>query len=471
MNIAEILFDVRGASNARLRVETGNRHPGANTTRERGFPRLESPNLPSGARRFASPPDGAAAPSAEEYERLLQISLRLNSTPHLDQLLKLILRSACDLLNAEDASIMLLECDGRTLRFGAIESPFRDALASVTLEIGEGVAGWVAQNGEPLIIDDAYNDPRFSIKGDTASGHRTLNMLCVPLHTPRRTIGTLEVINKPSVFTPHDIPLCMSLANIAAIAIDNIQLRQAAETSLTKLEEVQRSRVEFFNILSHELRTPLAVIQMGLSVLKQRTDDGELTGETLKSMTFNANRLKRLIYDMFILNDLESLQSQLLLRPTRLRDVISAADPWLSGDHDGPRQLLTIDVADDCTNLRLYVDREKTVHCLTHLLDNAFKFSPQGGRPVRLEVRREPSRPMLRFSTIDHGVGIAPDNQERIFDLFYQVDSSMTREFGGTGVGLYVCKQLIGALGGQLWCRSQPGEGSTFSFTVPIHEG
>lgn len=427
---------------------------------------VDTGDIPSGARRPTVLTD-ALAPRLEDYERLLQVSLRLNSSPDLDDLLSRILESVRELVGAEDASIMLLDRDERTLTFGAIDSPYSESLRNVTLEIGEGVAGWVALHGEPLIVDDAYSDPRFSVKGDVASGHRTANMLCVPLRTPSLVIGTLEVINRHNTQAPLDLSLCLSFANIAAIAIENMRLRQAAERNLARIEEIQRSRIQFFHVLSHELRTPLAVVQMGLSVLKGRTDNSALADETLSSMTANAMRLKRLIQDMFITNDIETLASRLLLRPTRIGDILSALDRRLADEKDVPPKTLSVDVDPSCADIRVLVDREKIGHCLTHLLDNAYKFSHPGGQ-IRVEARPESATSTVRISVHDDGIGIASDHQERIFEMFYQVDASSTREYGGTGIGLYICRHIVEAHLGQLWCTSVPGKGSTFSFTLPV---
>ncbi len=405
----------------------------------------------------------------EDLEQLLDISINLSTTLNLEELLYRILDSAKDMMHAEDASIMLLDPITRTLHFAAIDSAFREALQDVSLALGEGIAGWVALQGEVVIADDAYSDPRFSTKGDDASGHRTANMICLPLRTPERVIGTLQVINKQGGrYCAEDVPLCMSLANIAAIAIDNLCLHQSTERNLKRIQQLQEARAEFINLISHELRTPLTIIQGSLDILRSGMAlDAATHADFLRSMAANALRLKRLVDDIFIVNDVDALRDNLIVRDVDLVHLARIFENFYGVESQAPQLALVLPDEIPPQGLTVRGDRDKLIHCVAHLLDNARKFSPEGGT-VKLSVRRDERLRSIRITVSDQGIGIDPAAQERIFDRFYQVDSSITRKYGGTGIGLYVCRKVVEAHGGMIWCHSRTGQGSEFSFALPV---
>lgn len=405
----------------------------------------------------------------EDLERLLDISIELNALSDLDHLLFRILQAAKEMMKAEDASIMLLDADTGRLRFAAIDSPFRDALRGVSLNLGEGIAGWVALQGEVVIAEDAYSDPRFSKKGDAASGHRTANMICLPLKTPDRIIGTLQVINRlGGRYTPDDVPLCLSLANIAAIAIENVRLHETTERNLQHIRQLQEARAEFINLISHELRTPLTIIQGGLDILRSGMELDDVTRQDfLRSMAVNTGRLKRLVDDIFIVNDVEALRDSLVVREVDMVHLARVFDDFFEAETRAPRLRVEMPPDADAVLYTIRGDRERIIHCISHLLDNARKFSPHGGEVV-LRVQRDETLHSLRVTVADQGIGIEPEAVERIFDRFYQVDSSLTRRYGGTGIGLFICRKVVEAHGGMIWCHSRVGVGSEFSFALPL---
>jgi len=438
---------------------------------------VASPDPASGSAQsplFVAPPVGArlvprdqrSAHGPEDLERLLNICINLNVSTDLTGLLYRILDGAKEMMLAEDASIMLLDPVTQMLGFAAIDSPFRDALQNVLLKLGEGIAGWVAQQGEVVIADDAYSDPRFSTKGDDASGHRTSNMICLPLKTKDHTIGTLQVINRRGGrYTAEDVPLCLSLANMAAIAIENVRLQERTERDLERIQQLQEKRTEFINIMSHELRTPLTIVQGGLDILRSGMElDEETRREFLDSMSSNTARLKRLVDDIFIVNDIEMLRENLIVREVDLAHLVRLFQHSYDYESNAPRLVLDLPHTDD--PFVVPGDREKLMHCVAHLLDNARKFSEPGGT-VTVSLAADERLRSMRVTVRDEGIGVAEELQERIFERFYQVDASLTRRYGGTGIGLYICRKVVEAHGGMIWCHSKPGEGSEFAFALP----
>lgn len=422
-------------------------------------------------------PRGARVPTADlvcppprrdELQLLLNLSMRLHALQNLEELLDWVVVAATEVMDAEDASIMLLDPATRRLQFAAINSPHKGALQAVSLALGEGIAGWVAQNGEILVVDDTYADPRFSRKGDAASGHRTASMMCIPLRTKSGTLGTLQVVNRRTgSFSHSEVCICQPFANIAALAIENALLMRARERSLAHIQELQRSRKEFISILSHEFRTPLTVIKGGLYVLQHRRAVPEDALDTaVRSMSANAARLQRMVNDIFIINDLESLGRPMARRPVDLVQMLGVFECFYCDEDEGPRLEMHMPEDADADVYMTSIDREKMVHAVSHLLDNAHKFSPSGGTvTLVLERQAEPQGFVIRVT--DQGIGIDPHLVESMFDLFVQGDSSMTREYEGAGIGLFLCRRIVEAHGGTLTCVSMPAQGSEFRIFLP----
>ncbi len=423
--------------------------------------------LPGGARR--PDPDGLRRLllRPDDHQSLMRIALSLGAAVSLDELLGKVLDAAREAFSVAGASILLLDATTRKLRFAAVAGGHEDELRSVELDLGEGVAGWVALHGQPLIVDDAYAEPRFSAKGDSATGIRTDNILCVPLRTPQRTVlGTLELVNRLRDFDLNDVQLCLSIANIAAVAIENVQLRNEAELRLAHLEESRRSHVDFVNVLSHEFRTPLTVITTGLSILGSLTAKDPVAAETLAAMKWNTARLKTLVTDIFIVNHADELKERLVRYPTNLADLVRNVARSFEDRESQLKLHVTVPENVEADSLTRMLDRGKIAHCIEHLLDNAHKFSTPEA-PIDLVL--EPDKPdgAWRITVRDCGVGIPDECGERVFDLFYQVDGSATRKYGGTGLGLYICRRIVEAHGGTIHYRSGLLAGSEFWFVLP----
>jgi len=259
---------------------------------------------------------------------------------------------------------------------------------------------------------------------------------------------------------------------------------------ITRQKEVERLQTELVSTTSHELRTPLTLIKGYLGTLLR--PDLRLPPETqrrfLRQIDEAANRLTGLVDDLLSVSRLESGQMELRLQPVDLAALISRVVSTFQVQGDVHRLSLSLGPLPD--HLMVRADAEQIERILLNLLNNAVKFSPQGGHiqvngcGVRMEngqvleaVPAPCPLPALNLddgawalvSVQDEGIGIPPEHQERIFEKFYQVDSGLTRRAKGTGLGLYICKGIIEAHGGKIWVQSAPGQGSTFIFDLPWH--
>ncbi len=235
---------------------------------------------------------------------------------------------------------------------------------------------------------------------------------------------------------------------------------------LTEERKVETLKTEFVATASHELRTPLAAVYGAAMTLRRRDVvlDQELRERLLDVISEESDRLAHTINDILWASRLEGGSLELssdAFEATRLAEQVVAA----AKTHLPNGILIRLVAAPDLP--RVAADADKTRQVLTNLVDNAVKYSPDGGA---VEIRLEARERRLRFAVRDEGLGIPLAEQARIFDKFYRLDPNLTRGVGGTGLGLYICRELIRHMGGRIWVASAEGEGSTFFFELPLAE-
>ncbi len=230
--------------------------------------------------------------------------------------------------------------------------------------------------------------------------------------------------------------------------------------ALDRLREFDRLKDEFIAIVSHELRTPLTSVYGAALTLRTHELDTTRRRELLDIVATESARLGRLLDDILWVSRLDAGRDETVItrvEPFELvTDVLAAART-----HARPGTSLELDY--DATSLAVAADSDKLRQVLVNLVENAIKYA--GGR---IEVRVEPQSSGTRFSVSDDGPGIPPEQSDRIFEKFYRLDASTRNAVGGTGLGLYICRELVEGMGGEIWITSTPGEGSTFSFELPV---
>ena len=291
-------------------------------------------------------------------------------------------------------------------------------------------------------------------------------VLAVPLVREGRILGGLVVLRKtPGAFAPEVVDLLKTLAAQSAIAIQNARLFQALEDKSQELEAASRHKSEFLANMSHELRTPLNAI-IGFSEVLGERMFGELNdkqAEYVEDILSSGRHLLALINDILDLSKVEAGRMELELSRFDLPAAIGGAVILVR--ERATRHGLALEVSVD-DRLGLFVgDERKIRQVLLNLLSNAVKFTPEGGR---IAVRAAPADDAVEISVSDTGIGIAPEDQEAIFQEFRQVGTDYARKREGTGLGLALARRFVDLHGGRLWVKSRPGEGSTFTFTVPV---
>jgi len=233
--------------------------------------------------------------------------------------------------------------------------------------------------------------------------------------------------------------------------------------SKEKAEESDRLKTAFLHNVSHEIRTPMNAI-MGFSSLLSEPGTTEEERKQFVDVIFQSgNQLLSIINDIVDLASIESGQVKLNLRKINLNTELRKLNKQY-GYKQRPDDInLSLETPLPDNAAEMTTDGTKLVQILSNLINNAFKFIKKG----RITFGYTQKGSNLEFFVRDTGVGIAPEHQAKVFDRFYQVDRAVSRQYSGTGLGLSICKAYVELLGGSIWLNSKPGEGSTFSFTLP----
>jgi PAS domain S-box-containing protein len=235
---------------------------------------------------------------------------------------------------------------------------------------------------------------------------------------------------------------------------------------LTETRRLEQLKAEFVATASHELRTPLAAVYGAAQTLRRHDFALDEAGrERFVSLIVDeSERLGRIVNDILLANQLDV--GNLELR-TELFDPNDLVERVVEAARAHAPAAITIEVAAGPPTPAISSDRDRVRQVLVNLVENAIKYSPEGGH---VEVGAVPADRMVRFFVRDEGLGIPEDEQSRIFDKFYRLDPHMTAGIGGTGLGLYICNELVRRMGGRIWVESNDGAGSTFSFVIPAAE-
>ncbi len=233
-----------------------------------------------------------------------------------------------------------------------------------------------------------------------------------------------------------------------------------------QLQEIDRIKDNFLSTVSHEFRTPLASIKAYVDILLTYDNEEEIQKEFLGTINNETDRLTRLINDFLDLSKIEAGRIQWETAPVEMREVIESAI--------GATEALAAN-----TNLKLHTkfesnlppvwsDKDRCFQVMTNLISNAIKFTPEGGNIFIQTCKSNDAAGMVQVNVTDTGMGIPKEEQERIFHKFTQVGDSLKDKPPGTGLGLAICQKIVEYYGGKIWVESEPGKGSTFSFTLPV---
>jgi signal transduction histidine kinase len=330
------------------------------------------------------------------------------------------------------------------------------------------VVGRIAITLEPVQVPDiAIRDAYESRLRENllASGVRAV--LAVPMVREGQLIGGLVVSrNSAGAFPPETVELLRTFATQSALAIQNARLFHDLEIKSRELEVASQHKSEFLASVSHELRTPLNAI-IGFSDVLLQGMFGEMTEkqtEYLQDILASGQHLLSLINDILDLSKIEAGRMDLDVAAFDLPSAID--DALLLMRERAGRRGITLERDVDERLGEIHADQRKVKQVLLNLLSNAVKFTPEGGR---IDVRAVPANGAAEVSVTDTGIGIAPEDQDAVFEEFRQVGKA-DKKAEGTGLGLALCRKFVELHGGRIWVKSQLGAGSMFTFTLPLSQ-
>jgi GAF domain-containing protein/anti-sigma regulatory factor (Ser/Thr protein kinase) len=394
------------------------------------------------------------------YTLSTQITSSLSTTSVLQSIVS-ILRMTLD---CRACSIFLIDRMGEYLQLEVASGPSVAWKGIARLKLGEGISGRVITERRSIYVPDTTLEPDFIFFDP-----QIRSLLVVPLLVRGEVIGTLSIDDtEPNAFD-QEVRLLTIAAAQAAVAIENAQLYESLQSSYEELEHafdelrhLDKSKSELIQNISHELRTPLTFIR-GYVELLQEGELGALLDEQKKAVDIVASKsevLSTLVDD--IISMLQAGREQVRTGPVSISKVghfaveaarASAEDVGLNLAEEIPEGLPPVQG-----------EMRRLGQVFDNLIQNAIKFSKPGGT---ITVRILEEERQIRAEVQDEGIGIPPDELDRIFDRFYQVNGTTTRHFAGTGLGLAIVKQIVEAHGGEVGVQSKVGEGSVFFFTIP----
>lgn len=355
---------------------------------------------------------------------------------------------------------------------------FRPWLGEMRVRLGFGPSGEAAAERRVIEVPDVFADADLEDWGEVATELGFKSLVALPLQTSSKVLGAVTFYFAESGRRSPESRGMMRLVadQMAATAeksslIDEMRRTNAAlteanaelEEQYAAVVEARRAKDEFLANISHELRTPLTSVLGYISILQEELSGPLTEGQRhdLTQVKRSSERLLELIEDLLELTTLTRGDISLFVEEFDPALVLQEVVMSVGGRASG----VELRVAEPPTFLpRMRSDRKKIARILASLLSNAYKFTPQGHVDVGVTLVGD----RVEFRVSDTGIGIPPDAQALVFEEFRQVDGSVTRRYGGSGVGLALARRLSRLLGGDVELSSEPGEGTTFVVSLPL---
>ncbi len=417
--------------------------------------------------------------SAEEMSFLFDITTAAAAADTLESALGHVAQSVRDTFNAETVAIYLpreYEDYNQNQKFlmeiealATTGTATPDSLSSIDLDDATNMVGVAASSRQSQLIRSIYNEDRYQ-----TLNNRTRSAALVPITSGATLVGLIVVESgRVGAFVQETLTLFQTLAGSIAAIIQNSQLLEQLQETNQRLIEVDRLKSQFLASMSHELRTPLNSI-IGFSRVMLKGIDGPLTEmqeQDLNTIFNSGNHLLNLINDILDQAKIEANELNLKFAFFDIKPMIESVRSIAIGMLKEKPLDFQVDIAPNMP--QAFGDEFRSRQILLNLVSNAIKFTPEGD--VRIQAYATPDdatgEPVVRIDVTDSGIGISEADMPILFEQFRQVDSSLTRTVGGTGLGLPISKALAELQGGNLFVESEVDVGSTFSVVIPTAPG
>jgi len=408
------------------------------------------------------------ARSVEELRALEQVTQAVNSSVDLETVLATIVAKATQLSGTEAGAIYVLDDAAQEFRLRStygLDDGIVAELKDSHIRIGQTAMSEAAARRVPIQVPDIQNDPSATIDVIIRAGFRAL--LFVPLLGAERIVGALVVRRKqPGEFPKTTVELLQTFAAQSVLAFQNARLFSEIEKKSQQLETANQHKSQFLANMSHELRTPLNAI-IGYSEILQE-DVADLGRDNLvpdlRKIEGAGRHLLSLINDILDLSKVEAGRMDIFLEDVEIVPLLEEVRAIIVPLAEKNGNAVEYRVADNLGSMR--TDRTKLKQSLLNILSNANKFT-ENGRVTLVTERIENGQTAVRFAISDTGIGMSEEQLGRLFQAFTQAETTTSQKYGGTGLGLVITRNFCQLLGGDVTVASKPGEGSTFTITLP----
>lgn len=398
---------------------------------------------------------------ARQLNRLIELN-HLSAQMEAATIFQSLVEMGAELTNSEYSSILAFDSEIHALKFIAGPWLQMPRLKTMVVPLDGSIAGNTFKTNEPAILSSADKDPNLFRPVQEALGIRTNTLLSVPIRFRGNVLGVMQAVNKYEGDYDHeDTAFLLSLGAQAATAMHIQRLEQEINHWIEHAEMMKQREHNFISIASHELRTPLGIMLGNATFLREMIQSPDLRPQ-VEAIIISGIRLKEVIETLTRVDNSASGTARLRSAQVNMNQLVE--DLVTSYQSEAQRKGITLSVELHSSTVLVEGEADKIGVALQNILRNAIAFTGEGGS-IHVVLRK--INDYAQLSVSDTGIGIPEEEQGRIFDRFYQVESHLTRRHGGMGLGLSVAKNMIEMHGGQIWVTSKPNQGSTFTIVIP----
>jgi len=411
---------------------------------------------------------------ATESETLSRVTLTVAASLDLPNVLQHILREIATVVGYDQALVALPDAGGENLRVVSGQGSRFGATVGTMIPMDRSICGVVFAENRPVIIPNLTDAPEWEERERYPHAPRPESdraVLAVPLVAQAEAVGVLLLVREAvNGYDASDLERLERFAAPIAVAIANARLYAQVRDQVAELrrlnadlEAANRHKSAFLAMMSHELRTPLnAIIGFTELLLNDLIADPNERRRCLDDIFGSGQHLLKIINDVLDIAKIEAGELRLHREAFAVAREIGEAERFMAPLIAQRQQTLTVHLPADLPPV--YVDSARVRQIMLNLLSNANKFTPEEGR---ITVTAEVTGDSMRVCVADTGIGIRPEDAQTIFQEFRQIDGSLARRYGGTGLGLALSKRLIEMQDGTISFQSAPGVGTTFTLTLP----